>query len=144
MKMMVKEFMCCGCVSGSDPDTCPAFRKGETFDGGHSVYRCEKWCAGTRTPYGKIAIGLPKGFNKIGMADNDMNEWYIRLHTELPPADFWDMFNFPIWAMEHDGYLFVRTYLPRRNVAYLDIIRGGTLSLVPNAVDVSKFIDRID
>jgi hypothetical protein len=64
----------------------------------------------------------------------------------------WDQFNVPVWAMEggksgdpdHAGFLFVRTYSPRVNRMAVDVIEGGTLELVPNAIDVGKFYDKID
>ena len=47
-------------------------------------------------------------------------------------------------AMEWDGFLFVRTVCPRVAVFFTDVIEGGNLSLVPNAIDVSKYIDEMD
>ena len=48
------------------------------------------------------------------------------------------------WAMMEDGYLFVRTYSPRLNRTFLDIVEGGTMELVPGAVNVGEFVEEID
>lgn len=46
--------------------------------------------------------------------------------------------------MEQDGHLFVRTYSPRIDATFVDVIKGGTLALVPDAVNVGDFIGEID
>lgn len=46
--------------------------------------------------------------------------------------------------MVRDGFLFVRTFLPRINVSYVDVIEHGIMEMVPNAIDISEFIDEID
>jgi hypothetical protein len=56
----------------------------------------------------------------------------------------WDNLNVPIWALEKDGYLFVRTYMPRINDSFVDVVEEGLLGLCPTAIDVSKFYDEID
>ena len=43
-----------------------------------------------------------------------------------------------------DGFLFVRTYSPRTNQTFVDVIEEGALSLVPQAIDVSKFYEEMD
>jgi hypothetical protein len=47
--------------------------------------------------------------------------------------------------MEQDGTLFVRTYCPRVNDAFIDILPGRTMAVLPEGViDVGEFIDEID
>jgi len=46
--------------------------------------------------------------------------------------------------MVKDGFLFVRTYSPRINHCSIDVIEAGDLDMVPEAIDVGKFIDEID
>lgn len=104
---------------------------------------------------GSIALGMPKGFNRPGPADEPgdqhmarpraRNTMMIRLH--ISPADAptkWDRFNIPVWALVLDGALFVRTYMPRVNATAVDVIHGGTLDMVPDAIDVGEFYDEID
>jgi len=94
-----------------------------------------------------FALGMPKGFNKCRRPwgpnqprDNSLN---IRIWSE-GEAPTWDNKNVPVWAMEQDGFLFVRTLSPRIGVLAVDVIEGGTLALVPTAIDVGEFIDEID
>ena len=68
----------------------------------------------------RIALGLPTGFNRDGFE-------YIRLYTKMPPS-FWNHLNVPIWALEKDGYLFVKTYSPRINKVYVEVIKDGKIS----------------
>lgn len=57
----------------------------------------------------------------------------------------WNDLNIPVWAMEEDGFLFVRTYMPRINMGATDIIEGGKREeLCPNAIDVREFCEEID
>ena len=56
----------------------------------------------------------------------------------------WDKLNVPVWAMVKDGFLFVRTFAPRINRTWIDVIEHGTMDMVPNAINVSEFIDEID
>jgi len=46
--------------------------------------------------------------------------------------------------MEQDGFLFVRTYCPRIDDSYVDIIENGTLLMTPDAINVSEFYNEID
>ena len=50
----------------------------------------------------------------------------------------------PVWAQEKDGYLFVRTWSPRINKTYVDVVKGGTMAMVPGAIDVADFKGEID
>ena len=139
MKEMVEQFQCPGCVSGSDT-TCGKFN--------YSVVdrRCTSHILGTSININNsIALGLPKGFNKPGWGQEgkSYNKIMIRLYEngQLPE---WDHLNVPVWALEKDGFLFVRTYAPRINQGWVDVIENGTLGLCSNAIDVSSFIDEID
>jgi hypothetical protein len=68
---------------------------------------------------------------------------FIRLWVSGTAPD-WDRFNVPVWAMEKDGFLFVRTFAPRLDEGSVDVIEGGTLKMVPQAIDISPFIDEMD
>ena len=104
-------------------------------------YRCEKHHPATMMlGFGKLALGLPKGFHRLGKCGFDM-----RLFEKPEDAkDLWDHLNVPVWAMEKDGYLFVRTYAPRVNETWVDVVKEGTLGLVPKAINVGEFFDDID
>lgn len=138
---MVQEFQCPGCTNGSNIQC-----------GKYNYDRRELRCTGHRlgtmlAGVGTFALGLPKGFCRPGFhpdEDKVLTKMNIRLWPDKDKCYSWDNLNVPVWAMEEDGYLFVRTLAPRVNICWVDVIKGGTLSMVPNAIDVSKFIDEID
>lgn len=156
---MVEEFQCPGCVLGHNTacgklklQPIPGLGDGE-------VARCDSHHAGTMVfPGGSIFLGMPKGFNKVGLnmfsgrpeAHKAIRLWPMsvdldgNMKVSAKPSD-WNKFNVPVWAMEQDGYLFVRTYCPRTNVNFIDVIEGGSrIELVPQAIDVGEFINDID
>ena len=146
---MIKEFQCSGCVLGPDGDdleTCSGFRLDNRSD--ESSFRCEGHTPGTRLlGVGRIALGLPKGFNRVGGLRDGENT-NIRLHTTPDTVRaLWDHLNIPVWV--DDGHLFVRTYAPRINVGYVDVIKGADFSIfdglkIVRPIDVRTFIDEID
>lgn len=139
MKVLVEKFQCPGCVGGSNTH-CGAYNYSP------NELRCVSHVLGTQIGLGNpIALGMPKGFNKPGFREDghaknrmDIRLWKSGTHPE------WDHLNVPVWAMEEDGFLFVRTFAPRINCAWVDVIENGYLGMVPNAIDVSNFIDSID
>lgn len=150
----VERFQCPGCVVGMNTQCGKYMLHGE--DG--SV-RCTGHVLGTfYFGSGSIALGLPKGFCRAGFefnsnpqTDTHRNQMCIRLwKTDSSPK--WNHFNVPVWALEgkhssdpkHHGFLFVRTFMPRVNATVVDVIEGGTLNMVPQAVDVSAFYEEMD
>jgi hypothetical protein len=133
---LIKEFQCPGCIHGSDPNDCPKFCL--RVDG---FFCCEEHHPATfQGGVGRICLGLPRGFCRFG--PGKFVNPFIRIWEEYPK---WNKFNVPVWAMVKDGFLFVRTYMPRLNIAFVDVIPKGELSFVPKeAIDVSHFIDEID
>jgi hypothetical protein len=138
---MVKEFCCPGCVCGYDTD-CGKYSPGDGYHG------CEGHVVGTiGMPLpGNFALGLPKGFNRTGwcsLKERTHNKLLIRLWLK-GESPGWDDFNVAVWAMEKDGFLFVRTYMPRVNNTAVDVVENGTLEMVPGAIDVSRFYEEMD
>lgn len=138
---MVEEFQCSGCVAGMDV-RCGKFKLWRL----DKQFACQNQCAGTRhlgIANGLMALGLPKGFDRVGQAEGRQQDIYVRLSADKD-LGLWDKLNVAVWALEQDGYLFVRTFSPRINKSYVDVIKGGKLSLVPGAVNVGEFKDDID
>jgi hypothetical protein len=139
---MVEEFQCPGCVAGSNTK-CGAFKPDA------ERMRCDGHVLGTMIGLGNsFALGLPRGFCKPGVdwdakPPRARNKIHIRLWTRETHPE-WNHLNVPVWAMVQDGFLFVRTYSPRINEGVVDVIEAGDLSMVPQAIDVSKFIGDID
>lgn len=143
-KELVEKFQCPGCVAGSDAE-CGNYQPNEQYGA-----VCKSHVLGTSigAPNNKIALGLPKGFNKPGVSDdgvNARNTINLRLWSKDAGCPDWDNLNIPVWAMIEDGFLFVRTYCPRLNFGYVDVIEGGDFDVLPEStIDVGKFIDEID
>lgn len=144
-EQMTEKFQCPGCVAGSNIK-CGNYKSGE-------YNACESHVLGTFiSTQGNVALGMPKGFNRPGPKTDapliyglfdTANKMRIKFSVDKPLWDY-DEFNVAVWAMEKDGYFFVRLWLPRKNEIYVDVIKGGTIALTPNAIDVSKFIDEMD
>jgi len=125
---MIEKFQCRGCVSGSDIK-CGRFKLEETF-GPRLGVRCLSHVPGTvLIGLGAIYLGLPRGFNRVGAQIQDLSNDFkltaLRLWT-VGTAPKWDDFNVAVWAMELDGVLYVRTYAPRTNRTYIDVIEKGS------------------
>lgn len=137
---LIEKFQCPGCTLGSDRK-CGAFRPDSSFG-----LTCLSHVPGTAllglgNGITTLALGLPKGFDRLPALRSYTG--YIRI-WEKGTDPGWNRFNVAVWAMEEDGYLFVRTLSPRTAKLNLDIIEGGTLALVPHAINVGEFIDSID
>ncbi|KKM62672.1 hypothetical protein LCGC14_1519320 [marine sediment metagenome] len=147
---LISEFQCSGCMRGG-PTTknCNDFSIEEAQD----YFRCASHVCGTTALTGmgfvNFALGLPNGFNRGGPEMQDKKErwantFLIRIWSKDKYPD-WDKFNIPVWAMEKDGFLFVRTFMPRINRGCTDVIeQGNKQKLCPLAIDVGEFYDEID
>lgn len=133
-KQMVETFQCPGCVHGKNT-SCGAFKLHELTvqqskqDGEQMAapFRCKNHS--TTFHLGMyVNVGLPIPFARVQYRDTrEEVQTNIRLHLAPPPEGvrLWDVFNVPVWAMEKRGYLFVRTYQPRTDQTYVDVIQGG-------------------
>lgn len=145
-KEMIERFVCPGCVCGSDTECGSADIE---MDGGYAI--CKSHVVGTSMLGGQnFALGLPKGFCKAGLNGNGLdpyrdhnNQMLIRCFLNRETIG-WNHLNVPVWAMEKDGFLFVRTYSPRIGQRAVDVIHGGTLDMCPSAIDVADFYNEID
>jgi hypothetical protein len=141
LQRMVEQFQCPGCVCGSDT-SCGRFAP--NYEGG--TYACGGHVLGTFVlGLGHFALGLPKGFNRPGGVNGkEHHGMAIRLWAAGTQPE-WNNFNVPAWALEKGGYLFVRTYAPRVNQTWTDVIESGErAALCPTAIDVGEFYDEID
>jgi len=146
---MIQEYQCAGCVAGHDPATCTSF---ELFNG--YGFACTGHVLGTSLMgAGPFALGLPRGFCKPGYEmgpggnptkDGHRNTMAIRMWTG-GAHPVWNHLNVPVWALEQNGALFVRTFSPRTNLTFVDVVDGGSRAeLCPAAIDVATFINSID
>jgi hypothetical protein len=56
----------------------------------------------------------------------------------------WDWLNVPVWALEREGFLFVRTAQPRIGEWAADVIESGTASMCPQAINVTDRYEEYD
>ena len=138
---MIDKFQCPGCIHGTDPEECPKF---ELIDDG--CFHCKNWRPSTFLGgIGRSAIGLPRGFCRTGEVEFiDKPFTYIRLYEKPEDLNGYDKFNVAVWAMEHEGYLFVRCYSPRNNWLFVDVVKDGKLEHAPGAINVGEFYNEID
>lgn len=143
-KEMIERFQCPGCLHGSNTN-CGVFSL-EDDDG---MFRCQKHVPGTTMVVpGQgvycLLLGAPKGFCRLSVSKVEKRP-ALRLWSSPDNAFQWNKWNISAWAMEQDGYLFVRTYSPRVDMSILDIIKDGKLQeLCPQAIDASAFLDEMD
>ena len=136
---MIEEFQCPGCVCGHNIE-CERFLLQET----NGYFWCDGHVPGTRllgSRSPRMCIGLPRGFCRF--SEKDPREQIMRLWVNGSNPK-WDNLNIAVWAMEWNGYLFVRTYMPRVDISVVDVVKNGTLEMIPNAIDVSEFWDSIE
>jgi hypothetical protein len=140
---MVRKFQCSGCLHGHEPESCTEYNlNNDGFGSDCDNHRAATFVSGI----GRLALGLPKGFNRYGAGPGvePLVKMRIRLHVDGPPP--WDKFNVPVWKMVKDGMLFVRTYVPRINACFVDVVQGVGLDApgLEHTIDVGQFYDDID
>lgn len=152
---MIETFQCPGCQFGENTE-CGSFKMQELHNP-HcgdfpAAFRCESHLTNAITMGGgRLNIGLPIPFARVQYRAASPTKdipTNIRLLTEASKNyDYWDMFNVPVWAMVKGDYLFVRTYSPRTDQTYVDVIHEGTMDFVrakfPNVIDIGPFEDRM-
>jgi len=116
---LIQEIQCPGCMSGPDPKNCEKFKLKQ--HGQDCGFHCKGHKAGTRAfPGSMFFLGLVPGFNK------DINNPIIRLHKRNGFKMKWDALNIPVWFKIQNGFMYVKTFLPRVNCIMIDVIEQGT------------------
>jgi len=116
MNEFVKEYQCSGCIGGGD----------DCYRNEGDGIGCGAHMAGTMTMgSGKIFLGLPKGFNRLGSTE-DLRprifekysdcDWFVDIEGEYLGS----IFNQPVWKyLNEDGHTLVRGMTPRINSNFL-------------------------
>lgn len=138
LKLLVEKYQCPGCASGIDTSG-PCYKPNDSDN-----KSCQNHAAGTIiTGVSSINLGMPKGFMRIGSVQAEKSkETNIRIFEDLPKIYPYNELNVPVWAMEHDGNLIVRCYMPRLNNSSVDVIPDKKISDLPEpfcktVIDVS-------
>ena len=113
----ILEYQCSGCI-GANVDEC--YTKG-TFE------ECSGHVAGTYiSGVGKIFLGMPKGFNRLG--NNENIKIYIFENIE---NEQYDKFNVPVWKhLNKAGHTIVRGIQPRLNYSFIHIFLEDCLDKI--------------
>jgi hypothetical protein len=108
IKKAVESYQCAGCTNGHNT-TC--FTASDIHKG------CGKHSPGTfMSGTGKLFLGMPVGFNRIGPQEKLPLEIFIVFN------DVYDKFNIPTWKhLNSDGHTIVRGMQPRRNQTFLHV-----------------------
>ena len=136
----VERYQCSGCISGSDI-TC--FKANETSGG----VGCGKHLSGTTIiGIGKVFLGLPKGFNRLGHLGNMKPVIFISF-KEFAESGWkeYNKFNRPVWKyLDEHGNTLVRGLMPRRNEPFLHIFLEDCISQIDCLEITKEDIDEMD
>ena len=132
MKKLIEIYQCPGCINGPDPSSCEGFKQGETGCLGH---QCGTMGFGT----GRIFLGLPKGFNRVGTSKDVTFCIYENPEEALDPSKA--TFNIVVWKhLDENGNTLIRVYSPRVNYGCAMVIRGDHLDKFPAALLITDEI----
>ena len=120
IKKAIIEYQCPGCIVGNGPEEC--FKQSE-----FSV-SCDNHRAGTAIMgIGKIFLGLPSGFNRLGSDLGGGENMKIEMFKSFESANknhLWkyNKYNIPVWKyLNNNGHTLVRGLIPRLNLPFLHI-----------------------
>lgn len=142
IEFAVRNYQCCGCVSGP---SLKCFQKNDIGEG------CGKHCPGTNitTPQGLISIilGLPNGFCRLGNAQNKVKTKLIIFKDIEQQQKQWgyNKFNVPVWRHELDnGIVVIRGFIPRTNEGFLHLILDADINCFDGVEITQNDIDNMD
>lgn len=126
-KEAVKEYQCLGCMDGSYPDCYKT-------EAGYSI-SCRKHFAGTIIGgQGKIFLGMPKAFNRLGHYE----KMRVNVYEDYNEDVVFDKFNVPVWKhLDEYGNTLVRGLRPRLNEPFIDVILGNHLDKI-DCIEISR------
>lgn len=110
IKEAIEEYQCSGCALGHNIDC---------FEPCNTGCGCGKHLAGTLFfPIGKVFLGLPIGFNRLGK-DDKMKPF---IFEDLKRGKY-DKFNVPVWKyLDKNNNTIIRGLHPRLNIPFIHII----------------------
>lgn len=118
IKNAIKEYQCSGCSVGSDTS---CYKKSD------NSIACGNHYSGTAvSSIGKIFLGMPTGFNRLGTELGSKLNMSIEIFESVEKAKVsdwdYDMFNIPVWKyLDKNNNTLVRGLSPRTNRPFLHI-----------------------
>ena len=139
VSVAVERYQCSGCISGSDTS---CFK--ENVAGGIG---CGEHFSGTIiSGVGKVFLGLPKGFNRLGNLEK-MKPIIFKSFKDFAESDWkeYNNFNRPVWKhLDKLGNTLVRGLMPRRNEPFLHIFLENCISQIHCLEITQNDIDQMD
>lgn len=128
IKDAIERYQCPGCITGSDIS---CFEKSDYGDG------CGKHRSGTMIGgAGKIFLGMPKGFNRLGVGLGGEENMKLRVFSRYEERLF-DQWNVPTWKhLNEHGHTLVRGLMPRRNEPFLFVILENCIDKI-NCLEIT-------
>jgi hypothetical protein len=132
IKDAIEKYQCSGCVCGSDVS---CYKPSETE-------ACGKHVVGTAvTGIGKIFLGMPKGFNRLGPAET----MAINIFKSISDGWKFDFLNIPVWKyLDSNGNTIVRGISPRINSPFLHVFLGDCMDNIDCAEITNDDLDGMD
>ena len=126
-KKAIETYQCAGCTNGYN---IKCFQENEVGIG------CSKHSAGTLlSNIGKIFLGLPKGFNRLGFDEALIPHIYRTFNDSLWA---YDKYNVPTWKfLNSAGHTIVRGHIPRRNMTFIHIFLEDCMDKI-ECIEISK------
>ena len=128
IKNAVEEFQCSGCISGSNTS---CYVNDNIMGVG-----CSKHLVGTRIGgIGKIFLGMPKGFNRLGKFEDQIPYIFETYESSEPGST---KYNVACWKyLTKEGYTLVRVYRPRKNEPYINIYLENCMNKI-NCIEITE------
>jgi hypothetical protein len=127
VKAVIEKYQCVGCVCGGDIS---CYEPRELGVG------CGEHCAGTViSGIGRVFLGLPKGFNRLGEQEKFI-PFVFESHEQQESEFPYDSLNVPVWKHKDDAVVIVRGYQPRVNTGFIHIIMNGDMGRI-NCIEMT-------
>jgi len=130
LKKIIENYQCPGCLHGSDV----LCYKVDT----HGI-ACGKHIGGTTiSNLGKIFLGMPTGFNRLGPQGNETRIHIFDNFNSFKKIWDYDKFNIPVWKHrdEHENII-IRGISPRTNHSWIHIILEDCLDKI-NCFEITE------
>ena len=138
IKNGVEEYQCPGCTSGRNIS---CYKKSE------NSIACGEHRAGTAITFiGKIFLGMPIGFNRLGVELGGGENMPIEIFESFEKRD-WDYnkWNIPVWKhLNENGHTFVRGLSPRTNRPFLHIFLKDCMNRIDCFEVTQELINEMD
>jgi len=133
----VMEYQCPGCVRGP-------FRTCYSKDPNQN-FRCTNHTPGTITPKGKIFLGLPAGFRRLG-SNPDTKIYIFESYQSYENAQGkGDIYNIYVWKyLDQNGNTIAKGLSPRTNQIFIDVFLENCLDQINCLQITDEMIQKMD